>query len=94
MISHELINYILLNRKHKQIVVPNFGGYFEPLCAFYRCDIFTQLKKVIEERNYKLADFIKTTNFAEIKIDKQLDFFHPQLFANINSEKEIKELGS
>jgi len=94
MVSHELIEYILLNREHRQIVVPDFEGYFEPLCAFYRRDIFAQLKKVIEERNYKLVDFIKTTDFAEIKIDKQLDFFHPQLFANINSEKEMAELGS
>ncbi len=93
MISHELIEYILLNRKHKQIVVPDFGGYFEPLCAFYRGNIFPQLKKTIDEQNYKLADFIKTTDFEKLKIDKQLDFFHPLLFANINSEKEIKELG-
>ena len=93
MISHELIEYILLNRKQKQIVVPDFEGYFEPLCAFYRRDIFSQLKKVIEERKYKLVDFIKATDFSELKIDKQLDFFHPLLFANINSEKEIEELG-
>ncbi len=94
MVSNELIEYILLNRKHRQIVVPDFEGYFEPLCAFYRRDIFPQLRKVIEEQNYKLVDFIKTTDFAELKIDKQLDFFHPLLFANINSEKEIEELGS
>ena len=93
MISHQLIEYILLNRKDKQIVVPDFGGFIEPLCAFYRANIFAQLKNTIDEQNYKLADFIKTTNFEELKIDKQLGFFHPLLFANINSERELEELG-
>ena len=93
MISHQLIEYILLNREDKQIVVPDFGGFFEPLCAFYRANIFAQLKNTIDEQNYKLADFIKTTDFEELKIDKQLDFFHPLLFANINSERELEELG-
>jgi molybdopterin-guanine dinucleotide biosynthesis protein A len=94
MISQELVEYLLQNIKNKQIVVPEFGGFFEPLCAYYRSDILQQLKKLIEERNYKLVDFIRKTDFAELRIDKQLDFFHPLLFANINSEKEIEDLGS
>lgn len=94
MVSHKLIEYLLLNRKHKQIVVPGFEGNIEPLCAFYRRDVFAQIKNAIDKRKYKLADFIKSTDFEELTIDEQLDFFHPLLFANINSKKEIEELGS
>ncbi len=93
MISTELVKHILSNRNNYRVVVPDFEGYLEPLCAFYQHGIFPQLKKAIEEGNYKLVDFIKKTNFRELKIDKQLGFFHPMLFANINSEKEITELG-
>lgn len=92
MISNQLIEYILLNRKQKQIVVPSNDGYFEPLCAFYHYDIYSQLKPAIDHQEYKLVDFIKTTNFRELKIDKQLDFYHPLLFANINSDKDFQSI--
>jgi len=92
LISVDLINYIIKNKNNYQVVIPVFGEYSEPLCAYFRKDAEIILKKSIEDKDYKIQNSIKKLEFKFIKIDSTLEFYHQKLFANVNTQDDLMEI--
>lgn len=92
LISVELIKYIIQNNKNYQAVIPVFGKFPEPLCAFYRKDAANILKNFIEKEDYKIQNAIKKLKCKFLKIDNSLDFYHHKLFANVNTQDDLLEI--
>jgi molybdenum cofactor guanylyltransferase len=85
-----LFNYILTNSAAQQIVAPwHGGGFYEPLCAFYHKSTRKVFEKFIEDKNFRIPDVFKMVNFKALKMDASLDFYHHDLFFNINSKEEL-----
>ena len=92
LISVELINYIIQNKKNYQAVIPIFGKYAEPLCAYYRKDAESILNNFIERKDYKIQNVIKKLKYKFLKIDNSLEFYHQKLFANVNTHDDLVEI--
>lgn len=89
MVSAELINYILSERKGYEVVIPVFKDFPEPLCAYYNKSIVPYLVEAIEEKTYKIQDVIKNLNTKYLEIDFSLGFYNDDLFANINCHQDL-----
>lgn len=91
-ISEELICFIIENIEKKQIVVPaTENNLYEPLCAFYHKNTGPILREFIDRDNNRIPDVFKVVDFKGLPVNSTCDFWHPNLFANINSLTEFEK---
>jgi len=90
-ISSQTLIY-LLSKKNKNLVsIPIHGkNMIEPLCALYSKTILPQLTKQIQNQDLKLMNLLKTVDVNWVKMDSGLEFYHPDLFFNINDQDSLK----
>ena len=87
----DLFPFLLESIENFQVAVPvHHELYFEPLCAVYATNVIWQLQHCIENRNYKLTDFIGKVNAKKVTINDQLPFYHEEMFVNMNTRKDIQ----
>ena len=92
-VSEDLLMYVLEKSKGKDIVVPWHGKkFFEPLCAYYNKNSTKILRQFIDKKNYRIPDVFNEVNFKALLMSENLDFFHKELFVNINSKQDLKKL--
>lgn len=88
--SKELMSYILQNSDVHQVAVPWFGGkHYEQLCAFYSLSLLDKIKSFIHNGNYKLPDLFEEISVNRLIINNKQEFYHDNLFLNINSKQEL-----
>lgn len=88
--SVELLSYILENSKGYKVAVPWLGDqHYEPLCGFYHLSILDQINAFIENNNYKLPDIFDEIRINRLVINNELDFYHANLFLNVNSKHDL-----
>jgi len=89
-VSVGLLSFIIENSGGFDVSVPWEGKrHYEPLCAFYRLSAQDKMAEFIRKGNYKLPDFFEETRINKLIIDKNLNFYHENLFMNINSKHDL-----
>jgi molybdopterin-guanine dinucleotide biosynthesis protein A len=94
MITGDLIQYLLSQKKDFDALIPLFNGFPEPLCAFYRQSCIPVFKKSIDQGKYKLQDIIKGVNAGFVPVKPTDPFYSPLLFTNLNTPGDISDLES
>lgn len=92
LIGSDSIEYILSHMGNHQAVIPLFNGFSEPLCACYRKDCLDHLVSSIHAEIYKLQDVLKGLDTKFLPFDSALDFYHKELFANVNDKDELRRI--
>jgi len=92
LIPNILIQYIYSEKALYDAVIPVFKGFSEPMCAYYNKSITEDLLKAIHDKNYKIQDVVKEFNTKFLDIDSNFPFYQDNLFANINSPNDLKEV--
>ncbi len=91
-INKEFIRFLLAFVNNQPAVIPvHPDGKAEPLCGYYSTDILPLLKEFLEQRKYKLVDFLHQAGALFLPLDKDLPFYHPNMFANFNSPEDLKK---
>lgn len=89
-VSKELLSYILESSEGCQVAVPWKGSqHYEPLCGFYSLSIKEKVHAFIKNENYKLPDLFEEIRINKLIISKELDFYHENLFMNVNSKHDL-----
>ena len=90
-INPQIIIYLLSNRDKSLASIPTHGkNIIEPLCALYSKAILPQLKKQIRNKDLKLMNLLKTVDVNWVKMDSGLEFYHPDLFFNVNDQNSLE----
>lgn len=90
-IQPALFPFLLEHIENFQAAIPVHGNnYFEPLCAVYATNVIWQLQHFIEERKYKLKDFLTDVSAKKVPIHDQLPFYREEMFVNMNTHKDIQ----
>ncbi|MBK9099727.1 MAG: molybdenum cofactor guanylyltransferase [bacterium] len=95
LINKELINYLINFKSDKDIILPKAEGKIQQLCGVYSKKIFPQVDKLINESMkkdsklkgsiYELQGCVET----EIVDVSGLDYYHLDLFFNINTPEDF-----
>jgi molybdopterin-guanine dinucleotide biosynthesis protein A len=48
------------------------------------------MEAFIEKGNYKLSDFVESTNLKRVAIHSSLPYYEPDMFTNINTRQDLK----
>lgn len=89
-ISKELLSFILKNSEGYKVAVPWQGNqHYEPLCGFYHLSILDQISIYIQNHNYKLPDLFEEVSINKLVINSNHDFYHDNLFLNVNSKHDL-----
>lgn len=98
LISTELINYIINYKSEKDVILPMADGRTQQLCGIYSEHILNEVEELLIESSknnsklkgsvYELMDKVPT---EIVEVDK-LDFYHSNLFLNINTPEDYDHL--
>lgn len=90
-INQELIHFILANKGNNLAAAPiRKEGFYEPLCAYYHKNTHIQIESMIHNGIYKLQKLFEAIPFTPVKITGSETFYHPMLFHNINTPKDLE----
>lgn len=91
-INEDLVKYLINHSKGYDVVVPKIDQYYQPLHGIYHKNCLKPMKKMIDQKHYKIIDF-----FPEIKlhtIGKEIIHkFDPEelSFYNINKKEDYEQ---
>jgi len=89
----DLLQHLVGSYGNQPILVPiHDDGLIEPLCGVYRKTIIPHLEKYIQNNNLSLNKFIQEYARQFLKIGKELPFYRSNMFANINTPADLKNL--
>lgn len=92
-INYELVKYMAGVVDGNDIVIPEYNGRYEPLCAIYSRDCIKVIEENLSERRFKISEFFQ---YVKIKIIREevIKRFDPEgiSFMNINTPADRKKL--
>jgi molybdopterin-guanine dinucleotide biosynthesis protein A len=92
-IKKELIELILSKKDEASVVLCTYNRKLHPLIGLYDRSLISKIQKYIEQRNYRVIDFIKELDICIIDEDeiKKVD---PDgcSFVNINTPEDLKKI--
>lgn len=89
-VTAELLSFILEKAEGYQVAVPWQGNqHYEPLCGFYSLSILDKMNDFILNGNYKLPDLLDEVSINKLIINKEMAFYHENLFMNVNSKHDL-----
>ncbi len=92
LVDTNFLNRLLTFSDDFAAVVPwHEKEFFEPLCAVYNKNLLPVFKEFIDNRNFRIPDFLKTVNTKFLKTGKE-NGIDPFIFYNINTLKQLEEL--
>ena len=89
-INTELLQYLLERSKETKVTICKHYEKLHPLIGIYSVEFLKILEKDISEENYKTILAVKKSNHSIINITRDLPFYHPGLFLNINNPEDLK----
>lgn len=93
LINAELLSFLVKNSEDCDLVAPAIqADKPEPLCAIYRKSLMSVIETLIEEERYAVHLVISRARSRIMNIHKDLPFYHPDLFLNINRAADLKRL--
>lgn len=74
------------------VVIPVVRGYYEPLCALYRCSTSNRIRQYLDSGGSKVTGFFRSVSVTEIP-ESEIRKFDPALesFTNLNTLHDYQE---
>ena len=88
-INTGLAKYLFNHLDKHQIIVPLWEGKPQPLCALYNKNCVNDLESCIKKGELKMSDVLSTLKVNFINITKDLEFYSPLLFTNLNDQQDV-----
>ena len=93
LMSTGMLEHLLENSGNHDISVPIHGNHFiEPLCGIYMKSSLEILKEFVEKGNFRLNECIQAASHQLVEADSNLSFYTPELFSNINSPEDFRNI--
>lgn len=92
LISEQLLQYIIKNSEHSDLVMPFYNSHYEPLCAIYTKQLIPIIENLFIKNDYSPLSLIPLCKFKKMRIDETLSFFNKQMFSNVNTIKDLNNL--
>ena len=90
-INPQTIFHLLSKREKSLASIPVHGkNLIEPLCAGYSKTILPALTMQIQNRDLKLMNLLKIVDVNWVKLDSGFEFYHPDLFFNVNDQDSLE----
>lgn len=90
MLSTAFFMHMLENHKNYDISIPVHDGINEPMIGIYSLSVLPVFQKAISKGQFKPPHIIKSCNFQEIEILREMNFYIPDMFINMNSPQDLK----
>ncbi len=87
-VSERLLAHLVSVGRSVDIAIPSTGRGFEPLCATYSRRSATELRRLIDERRFRLSDVARIQGLDVHEVGRdELETFGPEevLFFNLNT---------
>lgn len=95
LVSKELLLYLMNQSGDYDVVVPALQlDRPEPLCGIYRKKVTKKLDWAIQHKEYAVHSIFKLVKFKTVHITRQMPFYSPHLFLNINTPGDLEFLNS
>lgn len=92
-VQKPLVNYLVENLQDYDVVVPRTSDGLQPLHAVYSKSCLDAIRKVIDERNYKIIDFYKMVRVRVVEEDEIVSVDPlKRSFINVNTPEELLSL--
>ena len=89
-LKEPLIEYLIKNTEDYDVVVPRTKDGLQPLHAIYSKNCLEPIRKIIDDKSYRIIDFYKK---MRIKIIDEAEFISldpgRESFININTPEEL-----
>jgi len=89
-VKESVVKYLVKNARNYDVVVPRTEDGLQPLHAIYSKNCLDPIKRIIEERKYKIIDFYP---MVRVKIIEESDFLSldpmRESFINVNTPEEL-----
>ena len=92
-LNQDLIKYILKEADGYDVVIPEYEGRFQPLCAIYSKECIAPIEDGLSKNKLKIIDFLKHVKVRRIN-EKEISRFisYQSPFVNINTPQDIHVL--
>ena len=90
MLSSDFFRHMIMHHKNFDISIPIHDGINEPLIGIYMRSVLNKFQDAISKGQYKPPPIIKSCSYQEISIYKELFFYKPDLFLNLNRPEDLK----
>ena len=92
-VTADLLRYLVDCSENFEITAPSLENELpEPLCTVYKKSIIPVIEKLIREKKYSVNGLFPLTKFNHISIHRDLPFFNPYLFYNVNKPEEFEKI--
>jgi len=92
-LNRSFIEYMLGCIAHHDVVVPEHGGFMEPLHTVYSKDCLPEIKDLLMRDELKIIDYFKGLNLLVIP-EKIINKFDPSgnMFLNVNTKEDLHRI--
>ncbi len=91
-LNENLVKFISQRIDDHDVVMPEFKGHLEPLCAIYSTNCIGPIEEQLSAGNLKITDFLQ---YVKVRIIAEEDIikFDPEglSFVNINTPEDLRE---
>lgn len=95
LVNEALVSYLIQERGSYDIILPSLQrNKLEPLCGIYRKKVAETLEDLIDKNEFAVHSAFQLVKSKTILIERQMPFWHPDLFLNINHIDDLKRLPS
>lgn len=85
-----LLNHLLMQVKNEQIVAPAHHTFLmEPLSAYYATNVLDEIRKAIDNEDFKLINLLNNVRFKSVLMDRFTPFYDKYSFLNINRPEDL-----
>ncbi len=95
LVRENLLRHLVEQSQGWDVVIPALHAEKpEPLCALYRKSALGVFQDLINKKQYAVHQVIPAARSKVLLIGEEMPFFHPDLFLNINRQKDLDHLPS
>jgi len=91
LVTPDLLKALMKEGEGADMVVPALGdGMPEPLCALYRKGVAENIHEMILGETYAMHELFPKVRTRILRIGKEMPFYHPDLFLNVNRPDDLQ----
>jgi len=92
LLTTDFFRYMISKHGKFDISIPVHNGINEPMIGIYSRSVLPVFQQAISEGLFKPPHIIKSCIFQEIEINRNMNFYAPDMFLNMNSPEDLKKL--